>query len=80
MGHPPITGDIKNFAALSPNAARLAGLVSDKRTVTVSYDEYAKPSFWSGGVKLNGGSMSYLPSQGYEPQAFIDPNRTGAHV
>jgi RHS repeat-associated protein len=75
-----ITGDVKSFAALSPNAAKLAGLVGDSRTVTVSYDQYAKPSFWSGGVKLNGGSTSYTPSEGYDAQAFIDPSRTPGAV
>jgi hypothetical protein len=48
----------------------------DKQTVTVSYDEYARPSFFANGIRLMGGSVSYLPSQTYSPQAFIDPTRT----
>jgi hypothetical protein len=49
-----------------------------KNTVTVSYDQFAKPSFWANGIQLKGGSVSYVPSQGYDTQAFIDPQRTGA--
>ncbi len=70
-----IPGDTSSFAPGS-NAAKLAALIADPRTVSVSYDQYAKPSFWAGGVKLNGGSTSYVPSQGYDAQAFIDPSRT----
>ncbi len=69
---------MNSFRALGQNASRLADLVSDKRTVTVSYDEYAKPSFWSNGIQLKGGATSYVPSQGYDTQAFIDPGRRGA--
>lgn len=65
-----ITGDLASFRALSPNASRLADLVTSKTTVTVNYDEYAKPSFWSGGIQLKGGSTSYVPTQGYDAQAF----------
>jgi hypothetical protein len=71
-----ISGDINTFRALSPNASKLADLVTSKDTVAVSYDQYAKPSVWANGVRLNGGSMSYTPSEGYDPQAFIDPSRT----
>jgi hypothetical protein len=31
-------------------------------------------------MKLNGGATSYVPSQGYDPQAFIDPSRTPGAV
>jgi hypothetical protein len=72
-----ITGDMKSFRALGQNASRLADLVSDKQTITVSYNQYAQPSFWDGSVKLNGGSTSYVPSQGYDAQVFIDPERNG---
>jgi hypothetical protein len=75
-----ITGDINSFRALSPNASKLADLVTSKDTVTVSYDQFAKPSFWANGVALNGGSTSYTPSQGYGAQAFIDPTRTPGAV
>jgi RHS repeat-associated protein len=75
-----ITGDINSFRALSPNASKLADLVTSKNTVTVSYDQFAKPSFWANGVALNGGSTSYTPSQGYGAQAFIDPTRTPGAV
>jgi RHS repeat-associated protein len=71
-----ISGDINSFRALSPSASKLADPVTSKQTVTVSYDQFAKPSFWSNGQPLNGGSMSYTASQGYNWQAFIDPNRT----
>jgi hypothetical protein len=70
-----ITGDINSFRALSQNASRLADLVTSKETITVSYDQYAKPSVWEGGFPLNGGSRAFTPSQGYVPQAFIDPNQ-----
>ena len=75
-----ITGDINSFRALSPNASKLADLVTSKDTVTVSYDQYAKPSVWANGIRLNGGSTSYTPSQGYDAQAFIDPTRTAGAV
>jgi RHS repeat-associated protein len=75
-----IKGDISSFRALGQNASRLADLVTDKQTVTVSYDQFAKPSFWANGVQLNGGSTSYVPSQGYDAQAFIDPNRTSGAI
>jgi len=71
-----ITGDINSFRALSPNASKLADLVTSKDTISVSYDQYAKPSIWANGITLNGGSTSYTPSEGYDAQAFIDPNRT----
>jgi RHS repeat-associated protein len=73
-----ITGDLNSFRALGQNASRLADLVTNKQTVTVSYDQYATPSFWANGMKLNGGATSFVPSQGYEAQGFIDPSRTGA--
>ena len=72
-----ITGDINSFRGLSSNASKLADLVTSKQTISVTYDQYAKPSFWANGVSLNGGSTSYTPSQGYAAQAFIDPTRTG---
>ena len=49
--------------------------MTSKDTISVSYDQYAKPSFWANGIALNGGSTSYTPSQGYGAQAFIDPTR-----
>ena len=55
-------------------------LVGDKQTVTVSYDQYAKASFWSNGIQLKGGATSYVPSQGYDAQGFIDPTRTRGAV
>jgi len=75
-----ISGDINSFRALGQNASRLADLVTDKQTVTVSYDQYAKPSFWANGIQLKGGATSYVPSQGYDTQAFIDPGRTRGAV
>jgi RHS repeat-associated protein len=75
-----ITGDINSFRALSPNASKLADLVTSKDTITVSYDQYAKPSVWANGTALNGGSTSFTPSQGYGAQAFIDPTRTPGAV
>jgi len=75
-----ITGDINSFRALGQNASRLADLVSDKQTITVSYDQYPRPSFWTGGIKLNGGSLSLVPSQGYDTQVFIDPERKSGVV
>jgi hypothetical protein len=75
-----IPGDTSGFAPGS-NAAKLAGLIADPRTVSVTYDSYAKPSFWANGQKLSGGSMSYVPSEGgLAPQAFIDPSRTPGAV
>jgi RHS repeat-associated protein len=73
-----ISGDINSFRALSQNASRLADLVAGKTTVTVTYDQYARPSMWANGIQLKGGSTSYVPTQGYEAQAFIDPGRYGA--
>jgi RHS repeat-associated protein len=73
-----ITGDVNAFRALSPNASKLADLVQSKDTISVSYDQYAKPSVWANGTALNGGSTSFTPSQGYGAQAFIDPTRSGA--
>jgi RHS repeat-associated protein len=75
-----ISGDINSFRALGQNASRLADLVGDKQTVTVSYDQYAKASFWSNGIQLKGGATSYVPSQGYDAQGFIDPTRTRGAV
>jgi RHS repeat-associated protein len=75
-----IKGDVNSFRALSSNASKLADLVTSKDTVTVSYDQYAKPSVWANGTALNGGSTSFTPSQGYGAQAFIDPNRTPGAV
>jgi hypothetical protein len=57
-----ISGDINSFRALGQNASRLADFVGDKQTVTVSYDQYAKASFWSNGIQLKGGATSYVPS------------------
>jgi hypothetical protein len=73
-----ISGDINSFRGLSQNASHLADLVGSNTTVTVSYDEYARPSMWSNGIQLKGGSTSYTPTQGYDPQAFIDTGRHGA--
>jgi len=67
-----ITGDMKSFSALSPNAAKLGSLVQDSRTVTVSYDSVARQSGWDTGLRLNGGSTSYMNPF----LAIIDPNRT----
>jgi RHS repeat-associated protein len=75
-----IKGDVNSFRALSPNASKLADLVTSKDTITVSYDQYAKPSVWANGTALNGGSTSFTPSQGYGAQAFIDPTRTPGTV
>ena len=75
-----ITGDLNSFRALSPNASKLADLVASKDTITVTYDHYARPSFWESGIALNGGSTSYTPSQGYGAQAFIDPTRIAGAV
>ncbi len=75
-----IEGDINSFRALSPNASKLADLVTSKDTISVSYDQYAKPSFWANGLPLNGGSTSYTPTETYDPQAFIDPTRTPGTV
>jgi RHS repeat-associated protein len=70
-----IEGDINSFRNLSQNASKLADLVTSKETISVSYDQYAKPSFWVGGIQLNGGSTSRTPSEGYDPRAYIDPSR-----
>lgn len=70
-----ISGDVNSFRSLSANAGKLADLVASKDTVTVTYDQYARPSFWAAGVTLNGGSTSYTPHEGYSAQAFIDPSR-----
>jgi hypothetical protein len=71
-----ITGDINSFCALSPNASKLADLVMSDKTITVNYND-AKPGTWTAnGALLHGGSSSGTPSQGWEPTAWIDPNRT----
>jgi RHS repeat-associated protein len=75
-----IKGDINSFRALSSNASKLADLVTGKDTITVSYGRYARPSLWARGFVLNGGSMSYTPSEGYAAQAFIDSDRTHGGV
>jgi RHS repeat-associated protein len=67
-----ISGDINSFRALSPNASKLADLVTSKQVVTVTYDRFAQPSFFGKPEDLNGGSTSWVPSQGYSPQAWID--------
>jgi RHS repeat-associated protein len=70
-----IQGDTGSFAPGS-NAARLAGLIADSRTVTVDYTG-VKPGTWTeNGEVLHGGSDSRTPSQGWAPTAWIDPNRT----
>jgi hypothetical protein len=71
-----ITGDINSFRALSPNASKLADLVTDSRTVTVSYDNLARQSGWDTGLPLNGGSTSYMNPF----LAIIDPTRTAGAV
>jgi hypothetical protein len=71
-----ITGDIGSFRNLSINAAKLADLVTDKRTVTVSYDNVTRQSGWDTGLPLNGGSNSYM----HPPLAIIDPTRTPGAV
>jgi RHS repeat-associated protein len=71
-----ITGDMKSFSALSPNAAKLGALVQDSRTVTVSYDNVARQSGWDTGLRLNGGSTSYMNPF----LAIIDPSRTAGAV
>jgi RHS repeat-associated protein len=71
-----ITGDIKSFRALSANASKLADLVTDSRTVTVSYDNLARQSSWDTGLPLNGGSTSYMNPF----LAIIDPTRTAGAV
>jgi len=77
-----IQGDTKSFAALSGNASRLASLVSDKRTFGVYVQSTRDPHFTStfnqilGGsaqFPAHGGAGTYLPSKGYEPEAFLDP-------
>jgi len=73
-----ITGDINSFRALSPNAAKLADLVTSKDTVTVSYGASYSPAFGES-HSLEGGSTSVTATQHYLPQAFIDPNpRSGS--
>jgi RHS repeat-associated protein len=74
-----IPGDTSGFAPGS-NAAKLAGLIADPRTVTVTYAS-AFPGGWTySGFALNGGSTSRTPSQGFDPQAWIDPNRAQGAV
>jgi RHS repeat-associated protein len=75
-----ITGDINSFRALSPNASKLADLVTSDKTITVNYSD-AKPGTWTeNGEVLHGGSTSRTPSQGWDPTAWIDPNRTPGAV
>jgi RHS repeat-associated protein len=74
--HIAITGDINSFRNLSTNAAKLADLVSDSRTVTVSYDSVARQSGWDTGLPLHGGSTSYMNPF----LAIIDPSRTPGAV
>jgi hypothetical protein len=69
-----IQGDINSFRALSPNASKLADLVTSKETINVTYDRFARPSIWANGVDLNGGSTSWTQHQGYSFQAWIDPS------
>jgi RHS repeat-associated protein len=71
-----IKGDINSFRALSPNAAKLADLVTDSRTVTVRYDNLARQSGWDTGLPLHGGSTSYMNPF----LAIIDPTRTPGAV
>ena len=75
-----ISGDLGSFRALGQNASRLADLVATDQTVTVSYDRNAKASVWAQGSTLRGGSTSFVPSQGYDTQAFIDPGRYAGAV
>jgi len=68
-----IPGDTSGFAPGS-NAAKLAALIADPRTVSVSYSRFANVSF-NFTLDTHGGSTSLLPSQRYtsDARAWIDP-------
>lgn len=72
-----MSGDTSSFAPGS-NAAKLADLIADPRTVSVSYNvspsNQPTPSFFGQPTYINGGSTSYTAQQGYAFQAFIDPS------
>lgn len=68
-------GDTSSFAPGS-NAAKLAALIADPGTVTVTYASVFPGGWTYNGVVLNGGSTSRTPRLGFDPQAWIDPNRT----
>ena len=76
-----IKGDVSSFRALSPNASKLADLVTSDKTITVTYTD-VKPGTWSeSGTVLRGGSTSRTPTQGWaDPAAWIDPSRTQGAV
>ncbi len=71
-----IPGDTSKFAPGS-NAAKLAALIADPRTVTVSYNvsryNLPTPSLFGQPQNINGGSTSFTEQQGYSFQAYIDP-------
>ena len=70
-----IKGDITSFKNLGANANKLADLVTDKRVITITYDRFARASGWDSAIDLRGGgSQAFVPSQGYDPQVFIDPS------
>jgi len=78
-----ITGDVKSFKALGGNASKLADLITDKRTVGLSVSSTYSPHYtgtfdkiisYGSEYSLNGGATSRVPSQGAEPEAWVDPN------
>ena len=83
-----INGNEADFRGASGNASKLADLIDSKTNFEVSIQHTGDPEYSSvissivgGGAKfdLQGGAITYMPSQGYEPAVFLDP-RSAATV
>jgi RHS repeat-associated protein len=82
-----ISGNEADFRSGSGNASKLADLIDSSTNFQVSIQQTGDPSFSSvlgsimgGGAKydLQGGAVTYSPSQGYNPSVFLDPSSAAA--
>ena len=77
-----IRGEVGSFRQLGQNASRMADMVSDNRVfgynVSTTWSGAATTFFGAlmgGGQRpLHGGGQTVTPSQGHEPESFVDPN------
>jgi RHS repeat-associated protein len=77
-----INGSEADFRGASGNASKLADLIDSKTNFGVSIQHTGDPQYSSvinsilggGATDLQGGAITYTPSQGYLPAVFLDPS------
>jgi len=75
-----IKGDVKSFAALSGNAARMASMVSDDRVFSLNVTSWLSSPSAAGNTPLRGGGWTRTQHQDGVNESFVDPNPPKAGV